>query len=128
MKPDLLREEPVDVPSAELKDSLGTFLSRAERGEVFRVLRHGRSSAVLLSAEAFTALIKSVPDPVAALREDFDRLLQRMQTPEAAAAGDALFAASGAQIGAMATAQARKGAKVRASVTTAPTPKHPRPR
>jgi len=104
----LLRTEPVGVASAKLKEKLGDYLSRTERGEVFRIMRHDRDSAVLLSWETFQQLLDAVPDPLAELRGDFDRLVERMQTPEATAAGDALFAASGADIGAVAAAQARE--------------------
>ena len=51
-------------------------------------------------------------DPLAALRNDFDRLVERMQTPAHQAAVDALFAATGAELGAVAAAHARKGASL----------------
>jgi predicted protein tyrosine phosphatase len=54
------------------------------------------------------------PDPLAALRDDFDRLVERMQTPAHQAAVDALFTATGAEIGAVAAAHAREGARLQA--------------
>lgn len=46
-------------------------------------------------------------DPLAKLRSDFDVLVAKMQTPRAIAAGKALFAASGKDLGAMAHANAK---------------------
>lgn len=55
------------------------------------------------------------PDPWAALRDDFDRLVERMQTPAHRAGVDALFAADGEEIAAtLAAAHAREGARPQA--------------
>ena len=45
------------------------------------------------------------------LRDDFDRLIEHMQTPMHNAAGGTLFAAGGAELGTAAAARARKVAK-----------------
>ena len=66
-----------------------------------------REQALMLPAEMMAA----IPDPLAALRSDFDRLVERMQTPAHKAAVDALFAASGAELGAAAV-HAREGASL----------------
>lgn len=47
------------------------------------------------------------PDALAVLRGDFDQLLERMNTPAAKAAVDALFKATGAEIGKIAQETAR---------------------
>ena len=54
---------------------------------------------------------KAVKDPLEALRPEFDALVARMQTPKAKQANDALFAASGLQLGAFAQAQALADAR-----------------
>lgn len=48
-----------------------------------------------------------VPDPLASLRKGFELLLAEMQTPEAKAGVDALFAATPAELGAAAVKAAR---------------------
>jgi len=59
------------------------------------------------------------PDPLAALREDLDRLVERMQTPAHKAGVDALFAASGKEIAAtLAAAHTREGARRQAETKT----------
>lgn len=54
-------------------------------------------------------------DSLAKLRPQFDALIERMQTPEHKAAVDALFAATGAEIGAVAAVQAREGVRLQAN-------------
>ena len=54
-------------------------------------------------------------DSLAKLRPQFDALIEHMQTPEHKAAVDALFAATAAEIGAVAAAQAREGVRLRAN-------------
>jgi hypothetical protein len=49
-------------------------------------------------------------DPLALIRADIDALIRRMQTREAKAGFDALFAASGETLGALAQAQAKRDA------------------
>jgi hypothetical protein len=56
----------------------------------------------MLSIEAYERLVEAVPDPLARLTAEFDALLARMQTPAAKAAVDALFAATPAELGAVA--------------------------
>jgi len=63
------------------------------------------------------------PDPLAALRDDFDRLVERMQTPAAKATDAALLAATGAELGALATAHARESARKDATLRTEPAAK-----
>lgn len=54
-------------------------------------------------------------DSLAKLRPQFDALIEHMQTPEHKAAVDALFAATGAEIGALAVAHARERARRQAA-------------
>jgi len=49
---------------------------------------------------------RAIDGPLEALRPEFDELVARMQTPQAKQAGDALFAATGRQLGAFAQARA----------------------
>jgi hypothetical protein len=54
--------------------------------------------------------VNATQDSLALLRADFDALINRMQTREAKAGFDALFAASGETLGALAQAQAKRDA------------------
>ena len=54
-----------------------------------------------------TPLRQRIPDPLAKLRADLDRLVESMQTPAHKAACDALFAATGTELGAFAAPHAR---------------------
>jgi hypothetical protein len=55
--------------------------------------------------------VTATRDSLALLRADFDALIKRMQTREAKAGVDALFAASGETVGALAQAQAKRDAR-----------------
>jgi prevent-host-death family protein len=111
----------VGVTSVKLKEKLGDYVSRAERGEVFRVLRHNRPRAVLMSWENFEHLLGAVPDPLETLRADFQSLADRMARNNAAA-GNALFSASGAELGALAVAHATTGERQAVEPETPVTP------
>lgn len=107
-----------DTAAQEHKEHVGQLRSaereasaqhaRAEALE--QQLKGLRSSAQLISPATRYAGsnkgIKSV-DPLAELREDFEALVARMQTPQARAAGRALFAATGKELGEHAQAHAR---------------------
>lgn len=56
-----------------------------------------------------------IPHPLAALRDDFERQIESMQTPANKEAADALFEATGAEIGALAAARARESARIDAA-------------
>jgi addiction module HigA family antidote len=105
----VLRTEPIDVTSVAFKGKIGEYVIRAECGGVFRILRRGRPVAVLVPANVFASL-QPRPDPLAKLRADFDELVARMQTPEHRAGVEALFAASGPELGEIAQRHARAAA------------------
>lgn len=64
--------------------------------------------AVLLSIEEYEGLVAKIPDPLEALRGEFDALVDRMQTPQARKAVDALFSATPGQLGDAAVKDARR--------------------
>lgn len=94
------------VASTEAQNSLGEILGRVTRGERVFITRYGRREAVLLSAEAYADLMGRAPVDLAALEEEFDDRLDRMQTPEHAAAADALFRMSEEELAEAAAANA----------------------
>lgn len=94
------------VASTEAQNSLGEILGRVTRGERVFITRYGRRQAVLLSAEAYAELMGQAPVDLAELEEEFDERMDRMQTPEHAAAADALFRMSDEELGEAAVAEA----------------------
>lgn len=82
------------VSATEAKNSFGRLLERTMAGGMVAITRHREPRAVLLSIDEYRALTTKVEDPLDHLREDFDALVARMQTPAAKAAGAALFDAS----------------------------------
>jgi PHD/YefM family antitoxin component YafN of YafNO toxin-antitoxin module len=76
------------------------------QGERVFITRYGRRQAVLLSAEAYADLMGQAPVDLAELEKEFDERRDRMQTPEHAAAADALFRMSEEELGEAAAANA----------------------
>ena len=94
------------VASTEAQNSLGEILGRVSRGERVFITRYGRRRAVLLSTEAYAELMGQTPVDLGELEEEFDARMDRMQTPEHAAATDALFRLSEEELGEAAAAKA----------------------
>lgn len=91
--------------ATEAKNSFGTVLDTvlAKGGVV--VTKHDRPAAYILSKEVYYMMVSRLPeDALEPLREDMARLVARMQTPKAKAAGHALFAADSGALGAVAVA------------------------
>jgi antitoxin Phd len=101
------------ITATSAKNAFGRALEKALTGAVVGITRHEEISAVLLSAGTYRALIEALrsqqADPLAELRERFDRRFAAMQTPRAKAAARALFEATPQELGAAAV----KGAKRR---------------
>ena len=100
------------VPSTEVKNAFGKTLGRVMGGAVIGITRHEEVSAVLLSVEIYRSLLEALLDrhidPLAELRDRFDRRFAEMQTPKAKAAAQSLFEATPEQLGAAAARGARK--------------------
>jgi hypothetical protein len=78
------------------------------------ITKHDEVRAIILSAPAYEALIGAREDTLSSLSQEFDSLVARMQTPEARAAGSALFDASPEQL---ARAALKQKARARARST-----------
>lgn len=79
------------------KNSFGQILDRALTKGMVAITRRQKPRAILLSLDQYEALVARVEDPLETLRDEFDGLVERMQTPEAKEAGAVLFAKSGHQ-------------------------------
>ena len=91
------RGDTVEVESysaTEAKNAFGQLLDRTIAGGMVAITRHHEPRAVLLSIDEYETLMARVEDPIDRLREDFDGLVARMQSPAAKAAGAELFRAS----------------------------------
>ncbi len=82
------------ISATEAKNSFGRLLERTTAGGMVAITRHHEPRAVLLSIDEYRALMAKIEDPIDRLRDEFDALVARMQTPAAKAAGAALFRAS----------------------------------
>jgi len=82
-----------DVPVAEFsateaKNSFGRVLDTAISQGMAAITKRDRPTAVVLSLDAYQALLDAQHPPLDTLSHEFDALLQRMQAP---AAGDAMM-------------------------------------
>lgn len=96
------------VTATEAKNSLGAVLDRVMAEGRLAITRHDEVKAVLLSAREYEALVERRHDPLQALTEQFDGLLESMQQAAARKAGEALFDASSADLGRAAVRAARR--------------------
>ncbi len=94
------------ISSTEVKNAFGRAMMKVTGGAVVGITRHDEVSAVLLSAETYRTLLGALSerrtDPLAELRERFDRRFAEMQSPQAKAAAQALFSATPEALGAAA--------------------------
>lgn len=95
------------VAATAAKNQFGQLLGAAMQGGRVIITRHDAPSAVILSYAEYRELTSENSPDLEALSREFDELLERMQAPAARAASDALFAASPADLGEAAKAEAR---------------------
>jgi antitoxin Phd len=90
------RGEEISVPefsATEAKNSFGKVLDTAISQGMAAITKRDRPTAVVLSLDAYQALLDAQSRPLDSLSHEFDALLQRMQTP---ASRDAMMDAFGA--------------------------------
>lgn len=93
------RPERISVTATEMKNRFGRMLEEVAQGKAVVVTKHDGARAVLVSIEEYESLVGSSAGDLDALTEEFDALLLRMQTPEAAPAMEAAFGASAEDLG-----------------------------
>lgn len=96
------------VSATEAKNSFGAVLDRVMADGGIAITKHDEVRAVLLSVRQYEALLAGQRDPLSDLADEFDSLVERMQTPKARAAGRALFDATPARLGRAAVARRRR--------------------
>ncbi|MGZ9130300.1 MAG: type II toxin-antitoxin system prevent-host-death family antitoxin [Candidatus Binatia bacterium] len=101
------------VAATTVKNEFGTILDRAMRDGAVAITRHDTAKAVLLSYEEFESLAKARSGNLDSLSEEFDDLLETMQSPKAKKAMKAAFNASPAELGRSAVKTAAKASLTR---------------
>ena len=96
------------VSATEAKNNFGSVLDRVLSRGKLAITKHDEVRAVVLSLSEYQALLARQREPLAALSDEFEELLTRMQAPRARGAGRALFDATPAQLGRAALKGARR--------------------
>ena len=102
--------ELVDVPSVaatRFKNEFAAIVEQAADGGAVTITKHNAPKAVLVSYAEFEALTRANAPALDELTEEFDTLLERMQTPESKTAMAAAFDATPEQLGAAAQSAQR---------------------
>lgn len=84
-------QEGAAVSATEAQNNFGRVLTRAASEGTVYITRYDRPTAVVLSIERYRELAGSDAAELDELEREFDEMLARMQSEEAAAAVDALF-------------------------------------
>lgn len=100
-----------DISATDFKKHFGRTLDEVLRGRAVRITRHGRAGdrLVLLREEDLQRLRSSARSPLDDLRDQFDALVARMQTPEAGEAASRVGSASMEELGEAAVKGFRRG-------------------
>ena len=104
--------ELVDVPTVaatRFKNEFAAIVEQAALGGAVAITKHNAPKAVLISYAEFEALTRPNTPALDELTDEFDGLLDRMQTPKAKAAMAAAFNATPEELGAAAVQSARRG-------------------
>lgn len=102
--------ELIDVPTVaatRFKNEFGAIFEQAALGGAVAITKHNTPKAVLLSYAEFEALTKAGSPVLDELTEQFDELLERMQTPQTRSAMAEAFEATPQQLGRAAVKAAR---------------------
>jgi len=101
------------VAATKVKNEFGSVLDTATREGAVAITRHDTPRAVLLSYEEFESLAQARSRTLDSLSEDFDTLLEAMQSPKAKKAMKAAFDASPEELGRSAVKAAAKASPIR---------------
>jgi len=103
--------------ATEAKNEFGRLLEQAIQGTTVVITKHDSPRAVLISIDQFQTLQEAPQAKLNTLTEQFDTLLERMQSPKARRGMAAAFRANNKQLGNAAVAAARKHAMASPSNT-----------
>lgn len=88
-----------EISSSKVQDRLGDVLTRVAAGERVVITRYGEPQAVLVPVDEFREMVGYGEPDLAALEEEFDARVARMQTDAHRTGVTALFAMSGRELG-----------------------------
>jgi len=111
------RGELVEVPTVaatRVKNEFGQILEQAAHTGAVAITRHDTTKAVLLSVAEFESLVSARSRTLGVLTNEFDEMLERMQTEESRKGMKAAFNASPAQLGRSAVKGARGNSRAKA--------------
>ena len=103
--------ELIDVPTVaatRFKNEFGTIFEQAALGGAVAITKHNTPKAVLLSYAEFEALTKASTPALDDLSDQFDQLLERMQSPQSKSAMASAFDATPEQLGRAAVKAAKR--------------------
>lgn len=101
----------VDIPTVaatKVKNAFGSVLEQATYGGAVAITRHETPKAVLLSYQEFQALVEGQSPTLDRLSNEFDTLLERMQTAKSKRGVDTAFRATPNKLAQAALNAARK--------------------
>ncbi len=116
-KPDAVqrvRELPT-VSATALKNSIADVFDQVGAMGAVAITRHDKPRAVLLSVEEYEGLKAAFDEPLLKVREEYDAMLERMQTPEAREGAERAFHATPDELGRAAVEAARQEAEGKAA-------------
>jgi antitoxin Phd len=87
------------VSASDAKNSFGSILDRVTREGAVAITKHDKPVAMLVSIDAYRALVPPPEESLKNLAAEFDAVYQRMQSPGAADAMQKAFAMTPAQLG-----------------------------
>jgi prevent-host-death family protein len=96
------------VSATDAKNNFGAVLDKVLTHGKVAITKYDEVRAVVLSIREYEALLSKQQDPLSALSQEFDGLVERMQKPAARAAGRALFKATPRELGQAAVTHARR--------------------
>jgi antitoxin Phd len=99
----------VYMTSTEAQNGFGRVLDTVARQGTVMITKHNATQAVVMSIEQYEALTQAPRPDLNLLTEEFDAMVERMQTPEAGAGLLAAFRASPEELSRAAVAAAKLG-------------------
>jgi antitoxin Phd len=101
---------PIKINATDAKNQMGRVLDTVIQGGVVLITRHETPKAAVIPIAEYERYSRAAEDKLLSLRNEFDNLLARMQTPEARAGMQAAFEATPEQLAKAAVRFARKRA------------------
>ena len=97
----------MSVAATRFKNEFGAIFEQAALGGAVAITKHNTPKAVLLSYAEFEALTKASTPTLDDLSDEFDQLLETMQTPQSKDAMASAYDATPEQLGRAAVKAAR---------------------